>query len=61
MVSFFWEAIDIWRKPANAAIWRLYKYSLLFLGLLFVAMGIDHLFYTIPAGAINFVLRLPLG
>lgn len=45
---FLWQAIDIWRKPTNANIWRLYKYSLLYLGLLFLAMGIDRLFY-LPA------------
>ncbi len=56
---FLKQAIDIWRKPTNANIWRLYKYSLLFLALIFVAMGIDHLFYQIPADAVNFVWALP--
>ena len=56
---FLWEAVDIWRKPTNANIWRLYKYSLLFLALLFLAMGIDHLFYSVPADVIDFSLRLP--
>ena len=56
---FLWEAIDIWRKPTNANIWRLYKYSLLFLALIFLAMGIDRLFFTTPADAVNFVWRLP--
>ena len=56
---FLWQAVDIWRKPTNANVWRLYKYSLLFLALVFLAMGIDHLFYTMPADAINFTLRLP--
>ena len=56
---FLWQAVDIWRKPTNANVWRLYKYSLIFLALVFVAMGIDHLFYTMPADAINFTLRLP--
>jgi protoheme IX farnesyltransferase len=56
---FLWQAVDILRKPTNAHVWRLYKYSLLFLALLFVAMGIDHLFYTIPADAVNFSWRLP--
>ena len=51
---FLWEAVDIWRKPTNTNIWRLYKYSLLFLALLFLAMGIDHLCFTIPPGALNF-------
>jgi protoheme IX farnesyltransferase len=56
---FLWQAVAILRNPTNANVWRLYKYSLLFLGLLFVAMGVDHLFYTIPADAINFSWRLP--
>jgi len=56
---FLWEAVDIWRKPTNANVWRLYKYSLLFLALLFLAMGIDHLFYSVPADVIDFSLRLP--
>lgn len=56
---FLWQAVAIWRNPTNANVWRLYKYSLLFLALLFVAMGIDHLFYTMPAGAAYFHLRLP--
>ncbi len=50
---FLWQALDIWRKPTNANIWRLYKFSLLYLALLFLAMGIDHLFFTIPPTAIN--------
>lgn len=45
---FVAEAIDIYRHPSNANIWRLYKYSLLYLALLFVGMGIDRLFYTAP-------------
>lgn len=57
---FLAQAIDIWRKPTNANIWRLYKFSLLYLALLFLAMGIDRLFYTVPADAVNFVLRLPI-
>jgi heme o synthase len=56
---FLWQAIDIWRTPSNVNIWRLYKYSLLYLALIFLAMGIDRLFYTVPADAVNFVLRLP--
>jgi protoheme IX farnesyltransferase len=56
---FLVQALDIWRKPTNANIWRLYKFSLLYLALLFLAMGVDRLFYTVPADAVNFVLRLP--
>jgi protoheme IX farnesyltransferase len=42
---FLYQAVDIWRKPTNANIWRLYRYSLIYLALLFIAMGIDHLFF----------------
>jgi len=45
---FLAEAIDLYRRPTNANIWRLYKYSLLYLALLFVGMGIDRLFFTAP-------------
>jgi len=51
---FLWQAFAIWRNPTNANIWRLYKFSLLYLALLFLAMGVDHLFFTIPASALNF-------
>lgn len=57
---FLWQAIDIWRRPTNGNIWRLYKFSLLYLALLFLAMGIDGLFYSIPETAVNFIWRLPL-
>lgn len=43
---FLWQATDIWRSPNVANIWRLYKFSLLYLALLFLAMGLDNLFYT---------------
>ena len=56
---FLGQAIDIWRNPTNSNIWRLYKFSLLYLALIFLAMGIDHLFYTVPATVINWSLRLP--
>ncbi len=45
---FLQQALDIYRRPTNANIWRLYKYSLLYLALLFVGMGMDRLFYTAP-------------
>jgi len=57
---FLGQAIDIWRRPTNANTWRLYKYSLLYLALLFLGMGIDHLFYHVPPEIINFAWRLPL-
>ena len=56
---FLGQAIDIWRKPTNVTVWRLYKFSLLYLALIFLAMGIDRLFFTVPANAVDFVLRLP--
>ncbi|MBV7337932.1 heme o synthase [Chloroflexi bacterium TSY] len=41
---FLWQAVAIWRLPSNSHTWRLYKYSLLYLALLFVAMGVDRIF-----------------
>ncbi|MCG8346366.1 MAG: heme o synthase [Chloroflexales bacterium] len=40
---FLRDAWQVWRKGDQASIWRLYKYSLLYLALLFVAMVIDRL------------------
>jgi len=57
---FLWQAIDIWRQPTNANTWRLYKFSLLYLALLFLAMGIDHLFYRVPPEILDFHWRLPV-
>lgn len=45
---FLADAIAITRRPNNRAIWRLYKYSLLYLALLFTGMGIDRLFHHAP-------------
>jgi heme o synthase len=56
---FLWEAVAIRLNPSNNNIWRLYKYSLLYLALLFVAMGIDRLFYIAPQLIGDFTLRLP--
>ncbi len=56
---FLWEAIAIQRDPTNSNVWRLYRYSLLYLALLFLAMGVDGLFYR-GAGLLgDFVLKLP--
>jgi len=55
---FVWQALDIYRHPTNNTIWRLYKFSLLYLALLFLAMGIDHLFYSGAGLAGDIVLRL---
>jgi protoheme IX farnesyltransferase len=54
---FLADAIRIWRAPTSANIWRLYRYSLLFLALLFLAMGIDQLFYTVPPTVFDVHLR----
>ncbi len=51
---FLWQAVQIWSSPTNANVWRLYKYSLLYLALLFLAMGVDGLFFTIPADMLEF-------
>jgi protoheme IX farnesyltransferase len=56
---FLGMALTIWRHPTNASIWGLYRYSLLYLALLFLAMGIDHLFYQAPATLLDFHWRLP--
>ncbi len=56
---FLRQAWDIWRRPTNAHVWRLYKFSLLYLALLFLAMGIDGLFYRVPPDIPNIHLRLP--
>jgi heme o synthase len=56
---FLAYALAIWRNPTHAHIWRLYKFSLLYLALLFLAMGLDHLVYRVPATLVDFHLRLP--
>lgn len=38
---FIFLAFQLWRQPASTPPIRLYKYSLLYLALLFVAMGVD--------------------
>ncbi len=38
---FVFLAYQLWRKPADTPPIRLYKYSLIYLALLFVAMGVD--------------------
>ena len=45
---FLQQAIAIWYMPSANIIWRLYKYSLLYLALLFLAMGVDRLVYAAP-------------
>jgi len=56
---FLWQAIDILRKPTNVNIWRLYKFSLLYLALLFLAMGVDRLFYTPSQTLADISISLP--
>ncbi|MBX2999308.1 MAG: heme o synthase [Caldilineaceae bacterium] len=56
---FLWQALQIWGHPTNANIWQLYKYSLLYLALLFLFMGVDGLFFTSPTSIQNIYLRLP--
>ncbi|MEX1018821.1 MAG: heme o synthase [Litorilinea sp.] len=46
---FLWQAHAIRQSPTAQNIWRLYRYSLLHLALLFLAMGVDRLFYQAPA------------
>jgi protoheme IX farnesyltransferase len=38
---FTYYAVQLWRKGTTGAAWGLYKFSLLYLALLFVAMVID--------------------
>ena len=56
---FVWQAIAIQGNPTNGNIWRLYRYSLLYLALLFLAMGLDGLFYRGTGLLGDFALRLP--
>jgi protoheme IX farnesyltransferase len=56
---FLRDAIAIQGNPSNGNVWRLYRYSLLYLALLFIAMGVDGLFYRGTGLIGDFVLRLP--
>lgn len=40
-VVFLWMAIELWRKPAQTSPMRLFTYSLIYLAIIFVAMGVD--------------------
>jgi protoheme IX farnesyltransferase len=42
-VLFTWYAYRLWRDPEHVSPMSLYKYSLLYLALVFVAMGVDAL------------------
>ena len=39
--KFLWDAINLYRHPSNRTAWTLYKYSLVYLALLFIAMAVD--------------------
>ena len=39
--AFAWFAWDLWRSPESVNPMSLYKYSLLYLAVLFIAMGVD--------------------
>jgi len=56
---FLKDAIMIWGQPTTTTILRLYKFSLLYLALIFLAMGIDHLFYHVPPSVFDLHWRLP--
>ncbi len=57
---FLKQAIDLWRNPTEGNRLRLYLYSLLYLALLFLAMGMDGLFYEVSATVPDIHWRLPL-
>lgn len=42
---FLYDAWDIWQDPTPLKTWRLYKYSLIYLALLFVVMGMDRVVF----------------
>ncbi|HEU5088935.1 MAG TPA: UbiA family prenyltransferase, partial [Roseiflexaceae bacterium] len=43
---FLWYAVRMQRDHATSTTWGLYKYSLLYLALLFVAMVVDRLVFV---------------
>lgn len=43
---FLKQAFDLWQQPTYARTWRLFKFSLLYLALLFLGMGIDGVFFV---------------
>lgn len=55
---FLAYAFAIWRNSTYSHTWRLYKFSLLYLALLFLSMGLDHLIYRAPATLVDFHWRL---
>jgi protoheme IX farnesyltransferase len=57
---FMAQAAALWRDASYNNTWRLYRFSLLYLALIFFAMGIDGLFYRAPSSLIDFYLQLPI-
>lgn len=55
---FLKQAWDLLSTPTDKNTLRLYVFSLLYLALLFLAMGIDGLFYTIPAELLEWRLQI---
>lgn len=58
-VTFTGRAIRIYRAPTPEKIWAFYRYSLVYLALLFIAMGVDRLFYTPTTALTDLAWRLP--
>ena len=53
---FIWDAVKLAQQGGAAPAWKLYKYSLLYLALLFVAMMLDHsLAGSLPASPTAFL------
>ncbi|MCW5848780.1 MAG: heme o synthase [Anaerolineae bacterium] len=53
---FIWDAVKLAQQGGAAPAWKLYKYSLLYLALLFVAMMLDHsLAGSLPASLTAFL------
>jgi protoheme IX farnesyltransferase len=44
-VAFIAMAIRLWRKPAPATAWSLFRFSIYYLALLFAAMATDALLH----------------
>ena len=51
---FLWYAYKLMREGGHAAAWKLYKYSLLYLALIFAAMVLDHvLLWGLPSALVT--------
>ncbi|MCC6388378.1 MAG: protoheme IX farnesyltransferase [Dehalococcoidia bacterium] len=40
-VAFLWKSYELWKRPADVSPISVYKFSMLYLAILFMAMGID--------------------